>query len=226
MMKAVDQSKRRRVGRIGGRARMLLSAVALMGLVGCANEFGRKLASNDPLVGGSGSTPPPNPTLLAPPSNGPAQAQAVVRPPQLPSTFSAPGTVAVAGGETGTPDNGRDSLAARGVAPVVTVGNPEPASSNSTARLTPLSPGATAPASVGGAAANVRTFEEAQQFLKRYGVSWQRLDQEDDGRWQFQCSIPNPKSTNTNRTYGTDGPFSDPVSAMRAVLAKIEQQPR
>jgi hypothetical protein len=167
----------------------------------------------------------------------------------MPAAYTASGPAAVAGGEMATPENARDLRmagdavappvlpaggAARGVAPGVIVGNPEPAGTDSTSRLTPAAAGTLqplgapmpAPPPPGTAAANVRTFDEAQQFLKQHGVNWQRLDMEDDGRWKYECSIPNPANSRMNRTYQTSRPFPDPLSAIRAVITQIEQVPR
>ncbi|MHB1423413.1 MAG: hypothetical protein ACYC3I_09520 [Gemmataceae bacterium] len=199
--------------------------------VGCESGFGSR-RQGDPLLGiQTPATPQPAP--IPPSSTPPAQASAGQVPP-LPATYSAPGTVPVAGGETATPENGRDlrmttsplsptslptSGAARGVAPAVTVGNPEPVPpAGTTANL------ATSPPL--GAASNIRTFDDAQRYLKQRGVSFQRFEMEEDGRWKFECSIPNPANPKIGKTYVTNTKFSDPLSAMQAVIGQIEQSPR
>ena len=240
-MNPVDQSRRRRFGPIGGRGRLLLSAVALMGLAGCESGFGSKSA-NDPF---NGFHAPPPPTPVSAPGDVPGQAAATTdRVPPLPSSYTAAGSAAVAGGETATPESARilripsdtnspvgqlAGGAARGAAPSVTVGSPEPATPGTTAHLVPMSGGSPqttgATTQVIGPAATVRTFEEAQQFLKLHNVNWQRLDMEDDGRWKFECSAPNPRNASMNTTYRTNRPFPDPLSAIRAVIVQIEQRP-
>lgn len=230
-MNPKDLSRRRRIRPSGGRGCVLLSAAALLLFVGCEGTLGKRLQANDPLLGSH--APPPNPAPIPPPNNTATQAAAATEQiPPLPSSISAPGTAAVAAGEMATPESGRElritggaaappgqltGSSARGAAPVVSVGTPEPATPGSTSRL---------PAAAPTTVANIRTFEDAQQFLKQHGVTWQRLDGEDDGRWQFQCSIPNPKTPNTSRIFKTDGPCADSLAALRAVIAKIEQQPR
>ncbi|HTU92519.1 MAG TPA: hypothetical protein VMF69_20730 [Gemmataceae bacterium] len=169
----------------------------------------------------------------------------------MPSSYTAAGTVPVASGETATPENPReirmagDTLppasvpsagAARGAAPAVSVGNPEPAASGTAANLvpTPISGGlgmptpvpvpALAPSPAGESAANIRTYEDAQRFLKQHGVTWQRMSGDGD-EWQFTCGIPNPSNPRVNKTYQTSKPFPDLLSAMRAVITQIEQTP-
>lgn len=241
-MNPVDQSRRRRFRLIGGRGWQPLLAVVLIVLSGCESLGTRQQA--DPMLGIHAPSSP----VSAPNAPTPPMAQAAAeRTPPLPASYTAPGPAAVAVGETATPENARDLRmagdavappvlpaggAARGVAPGVTVGNPEPAGTDSTSRLTPaavgtLQPmGAPTPPPPGSTAANVRTFDEAQLFLKQHGVNWQRLDMEDDGRWKYECSIPNPTNSRMNRTYQTSRPFPDPLSAIRAVITQIEQAPR
>ncbi len=113
------------------------------------------------------------------------------------------------------------------------MGNPEPAATDSTSRSAPVPVANGALQQLGvstpvptfvGTAANIKTFDEAQQFLKQRGVSWQRLDMEEDGRWKFECSLR--KSANVNSHYVPDTSFPDPLSAIRAVIAKIEKDAR
>jgi hypothetical protein len=75
---------------------------------------------------------------------------------------------------------------------------------------------------VSGSAANLRTYEDAQQFLQQLHVSWQRLDME-DGQWKFECGVPNPSNPRLNRHYATSKAFPDPLSAIREVIAQIEK---
>jgi hypothetical protein len=209
---------------------LLLFSLSLCGAAGCESGFGSRQQS-DPLLG-IHAAPKPLEQSSAP-SN--ALAQATSGPiPAMPSSYSAPSTAPVAGGETATPEHPRDlrmagsstspanapsAGAARGTAPVVSVGNPEPA------------PAAAAAASLtnqpiplpGGSAATIRTYEDAQQFLKQQRVSWQRLDME-DGQWKFECGVPNPSNPQINRHYATSRAFPDPLSAIREVITQIEKK--
>ncbi len=197
--------------------------------VGCESGFGSKQLS-DPLLG---VNPSPKPVASASTPNSTATVQATSGPlPPMPSSYTAPGTAPVAGGETATPENPRPlrmaadtgspapvqtTGAARGAAPAVTVGNPEVAPAGNTANFTkPQTP------TPSGSAANIRTYEEAQQFLKQQRVSWQRLDME-DGQWKFECGIPNPSNPRMNRHFATSRAFPDPLSAMREVITQIEK---
>jgi hypothetical protein len=200
---------------------------------GCESGFGSKHLG-DPLLGINAA--PKSPASSSTPSNT-ATAQATSGPvPPLPSSYTSPGTAPMAVGETATPENPRplrmaaDTVspaavpvagAARGAAPAVTVGNPEPAPApapaSTTANLT--KPPVPLPS---GSAANIRTYEEAQQFLKQQRVSWQRLDME-DGQWKFECGVPNPSNPRMNRHYATSRAFPDALSAMREVITQIEK---
>jgi hypothetical protein len=230
-MNPVDQSRRRRVRRIDGRVGRWIATAALLFLAGCEGLNGKKFSEHDPFLG---SSTPPNPTPVAGPGIRPEQSTATSTTngsiPPLPSSMSAPGTAALASGETGTPEPARDMRltggAARGVAPNVSMGSPEPAATGTTSRMTATSGATTPPATFSGSAASVRSFEDAQQFLKRQHVAWQRLDMEDDGSWTYTCSVPLPSNPHTNRTYKTTQTFSDPLAAIRAVLTQIEQNSR
>ncbi len=198
--------------------------------VGCESGFGSKQLG-DPMLGISSSPKPPVTAPSAPSNTAVTQATSGPLPP-LPSTYSAPGTAPMASGETATPENpralrmtadaaapvtGQAAGAARGAAPAVTVGNPEVAPAAATANFTktPTPP-------ISGPVANLRTYEEAQQFLQQRHVSWQRLDME-DGQWKFECGVPNPSNPRMNRHYATSRAFPDPLSAMREVIAQIEK---
>jgi hypothetical protein len=82
-----------------------------------------------------------------------------------------------------------------------------------------------APPPPGGGAANIRTYEDAQLFLKQHAVNWQRLSG-DEGEWKFACGIPNPSNPRINTTYQTSRSFPDYLSAIREVIAEIEQKAR
>jgi hypothetical protein len=241
-MNPIDQSGRSNTRPSGGRGRLLLSAVVLIVLAGCESGFGSK-REGDPLVGIHGS---PAPVPVTGTTNNPTAKASAGPIPQLPASYNAPGTAPMAGGDTATSENARDlrmttdtvtpaSLpsagAARGVAPGVTVGNPEPAQPGTTSNLaTPpvvggLGTAASAPPPPGGGAANIRTYEDAKRFLDQHGVNWQKLSG-DEGEWKFACGIPNPSNPHINKNYETKKPFPDYLSAMRAVIAQIEETPR
>jgi hypothetical protein len=225
---------------------MLLPATVLMALAGCESGSGAK--QGDPFLGFQRSAMS-NATAGA----GAASAQmASDNAPPLPATHALTSQAALAAGTTPAPDNPRDlrigsapvvpaSLpsggTARGAAPGgAMLHEPEPVP-ETTARLTPVattdaavqrtaasSPVAVAPpAATGG-----MSFEQAQQILKQYGVTWQRLETwGDKGQWKFRCSVPNPRQPNVQRTYETTKPLPyDPLSAVRAVLNQIEQERR
>jgi hypothetical protein len=84
---------------------------------------------------------------------------------------------------------------------------------------------APAPPPPGGTAANIRSYEDAQLFLKQHAVNWQKLSV-DEGEWKFACGIPNPSNPRVNTNYQTDKPFPDYLSAIRAVIVQIEQASR
>lgn len=238
----MEPSRRSRPQPRSGRGHRLLWVAALLALAGCESGFGSRL-KNDPMLGIS--TPPaPVPAPTAP-STSPALASSGPLPP-LPATYTTPGTVAVAGGETATPENPHNlritgdpvapasvpgTGAVRGTAPGVTVGHPEPTQVGAVSKLAapPNSGGlgATPPtsATLSASAANIQTYEDAQRYLKQHGVNWQRLSG-DEGEWKYSCGIPNASNPHLSRTYQTKRAFPDPLSAIRAVIGEIEQTPR
>jgi len=245
-MNPMDQSRRRRSRPIGGRGCLLLSSVALMVMAGCESLASRQ--QPDPLLG---IRNPPQPVVSpGSPASTPTQTAAAELAPPLPATYSAPGPAALTSGEAATTEQGRDlritgdtstttslpgNAAARGVAPSITVGTPVAATSGSTSHLVPVptSGAAVRPIGVstaapppGSAAANIQTFEEAQQFLVQHGVDCQHLEKVDNGWWKFDCSAPNPRNPSVRRTYETKGSFPDYLSAIRAVIVKMEETPR
>jgi hypothetical protein len=209
----------------------LVCCSLLFGLAaGCESNFVTR-QQGDPLLGIHAA--PKSVESPSAPSNATAQATSGPIPP-MPSSYAATGTAPVAGGETATSENPRNlrmagdpvapasvpsAGAARGAPPTVRVGNPEPAPTVGTTANLAASPVSSA------SAANIRTYEEAQQFLQQHRVTWQRMSQ-DDGEWKFACGIPNPSNPHVNKTYQTSKPFPDLLSAMRAVIAQIEQAPQ
>lgn len=241
-MNPMDQSRRGRFQPLGGRGCLLLFALSLGAWTGCEGTSGGR-RQGDPMLGFQ----PPSAPAPAPsdPGNAGAVASSGSIPP-LPASYTTPGTVPVAGGETATPENVRDlrmttdtavpaspqgTAAARGSAPAITVGNPEPAPTGVIANATmppassvagPAAPPPPPPASKG---VNIQSYEDAQRYLKQHGVNWQRLSG-DEGEWKFACGIPNPSNPRMNKTYQTSRAFPDDLSAIRAVIAEIEQASR
>ncbi|HWG46856.1 MAG TPA: hypothetical protein VN688_29100 [Gemmataceae bacterium] len=238
-MNPIARSRRQGSRPTGYRGRLMLMAAALAALAGCESGYGAR--QGDPFVG---IRAPAMPSPAAGTGTTPASTATAAVPP-LPGSVTSPALGVVAGGTTLTPENPRADLrmpapqvvpvsspgAARGLAPSSAVlGEPEPASqASSSLRPVPSVPSGgfqQTGASVPGAAAtsSVMTFEQAQQFLKKRGVAWQRLETlGDQGQWRFRCSIPVPNQK-INHTYETVSPFPyDPLTAIRAVISQIEQ---
>jgi hypothetical protein len=214
-----------------------LPVVALLPLAGCESGFGAR-QSGDPLVG---IHAPPMPAQSTGGSAASTQT-ATNTPPSLPASISVPNQAALASGTKQTPDNPRDLRIA--TPPVVPVSSPggaasgnvrvdEPVPIPETTSKTMSAPTAsTGMPPTGGAAVPPppgasMTFEEARQYLERRGAVWQRLETRGEGQWAFQCSLPIPGQKNLNRTYETQAPLPrDPLSAIRAVIDKIEKDQR
>jgi hypothetical protein len=248
-MSPVDESRRRRPRPAARRITPLLSAAVLLALAGCQGDYGTK--QGDPFLGVHAPATPAPVTGAGSSTATPAQTTSTTVPP-LPGAYAATSPAALASNTTPTPDSPRSlrigdapvvpaSLpspgAVRGAAPGgAMLGDPQPVP-EVTSRLAPVAntdpalqrtaatppvPAAVPPAASSGGS---MTFEQAQQYLRQRGVVWQRLETWGDrGQWKFQCSMPIPGSTNMNRTYVTDTPLpSDPLTAVRAVLDKIEK---
>jgi hypothetical protein len=243
-MNPIDRSRRQRSRLTGCRSLLGLMAAALIGLAGCETGYGAR--QGDPFVGIRAPALPSTPA-----ETGAASAQATsAGVPPLPASHTPPVLSALAGGTTLTPENPRADLrmtapqvvpvsspggAARGVAPSTAVlGEPE-AAGQSTSSLRPVAvaapnagfqqTGAASPAAPATPSVGAMTFEETQQYLKKQGVVWQRLETVGDGQWRFRCGIPVPNKP-INHTYETIAPFPyDPLTAMRAVISQLEQGP-
>jgi hypothetical protein len=230
-MKRLDKLTRRKPRSASRRWGSLVSAAALLAMAGCQNGYGSK---SDPLFGSQ------RPQMQAPPTG-----QAASNVPPVPATHSGTTPAAMAGGATPTPDNPRDLRmdvapivptsqqgggAVRGLAPSpVQLGDPQPAPEATSSNVKPIADPSFQRASAASGASlaptGSLTFEQVQQYLKQRGVVWQRLETVgNQGQWKFQCSLPLPGGKNMNRTYMTDGPLpTDPLTAVRAVLDKIEK---
>jgi len=211
--------------------------VALFLLAGC--DGNHLTQQGDPFLGMHAAPMPAGPS-----GNGSAGTPtAGGSPPPLPGSIAVPSQAALASGTTQAPEDPRNlrmeappvmpvsspSGAARGVAPgAVHVESPVPIPEETSNRMpVPIAQGGLqqtgAAASPPSPAATITTLEQAQQFLKQRGVVWQRLDG-DREQWKFQCSLPNPGRPNINRTY--ESKAADPLSAVRAVIDKIEKDQR
>ncbi len=232
-MRPVDQTRRRRHWPAG----LLLPVVVLLALGGCESGFGAR-QGGDPLLG---IHAPPTPAQSVGDDAASTRAAANTLPP-LPASPSVPNQAALASGTKQTPDDPRHELRIT-TPPVVPVSSPGGAPGtvrvdgpvpipDSTSRTMPVPPAASAgtrppSGAVAPPPASITTFEEAQQHLKRLGVVWQRLDEVGPEQWKFQCSLPISGQKNLNRTYETQTPLPrDPLSAIRAVIDKIEKDQR
>lgn len=223
--------------------RLPASALVLLILAGCE---GNHLVQSDPFFG-----PQAAPKPVASAGGGAAAQTAGGAVPPLPGSISVPNQAALAGGTTQAPDDPRrmridappvvpvssPAGAARGVAPGnVQVESPIPIPDSTSNRApVPIAQGGLQQTGAAGssaappaAAGATMTFEQAQQALKQRGVVWQRLETSgDQGQWTFQCSRPIPGQKNIYRTFETKGPLPyDGVSAMRAVLKTIDEEPQ
>lgn len=225
-------------------SRILHSALILFVVAGCEAPYGFK---GDPLTGNMPTHPAP--LQFAGGASGPtATPTASASVPPLPSSHTETSPAVLASGNPklaeaasdlrlgGAPASLSSNSAARGASPNgVVLDGPEPVP-QSTSRLTPTAPmptprlqpiaastpTATAPPA---SAAEALTFEQAQALLRSWGVTWQRLETwGEKGQWRFRCSLPIPNRPNLNKTYETASPLpSDPLTAIRAVIEKIEQ---
>lgn len=230
------------------RRRILHSALLLLAVAGCEAPYGFK---GDPLTGNMPANPAPLQFAGGTAGGGKATPGAMAGVPPLPASHEAGNQAVLASGIKAPPEAASDlhiagdsagpanGGAARGASPTgVVLDGPQPVP-QSTSRLTPIAPmsgsrlqpiaaSGAAPPSTAASAGDALTFEQAQAKLKQWGVTWQRLETwGDKGQWRFRCSRPIPNSSNLNKTYETASPLpSDPLTAIRAVIDKIEQENR
>jgi hypothetical protein len=231
------------------RWRWLLPAAVATALIGCTGDYGFK---GDPFLGGQAANAPQ--LQYTPGTSGSPSAQtAAGQVPPLPATHSLTSAAALAGGTTPTPEIPRDLRisggvpivpasmpgggTARGAAPggVLEAPQPVPESTSNLPSVAPTDPqfqrtAASSPAIAASSTSPTAalTFEQAQQILKQYGVTWQRLETVgDQGQWKFRCSIPNPANRSVNRWYETTRPLPyDPLTAVRAVIDQLQKEQR
>lgn len=175
-------------------------------LAGCS---GSTRLPNDPLNGGGPALAatdkaPPVPVAAAAGTPGPLPALAAPA-----STTSAaalaPGAMPQRGGQ--------------GAGGAVSLSRPQPIAGDSNpARLQPMTP-----VTLTGGSGGVSSIDRGLETLKARGVKGFRLDlQPDTGQWRCICSIP--KVGTIKQTYSTSA--GDALSAVRAVIEKVEQENR
>ncbi len=218
-----------------GRTILGLAVLGSLLLTGCLTEDPRMSRGGqhyDPLRGGAPvapagrESPPPGPLPPSPSApHGPATSSltgtSTTSPAALASGSFSPldpsrslqiGDVRPA---TAPPAGGGGEWKGQGdAAPAPRPERPDPAVTPVTARG--------ALASLGGSAAHVTTFEQAQALLAARGVTWQSLQTwGDEGEWQFSCRIPKPQNPHIARRY--EARARDPIAAVRAVLEEIDR---
>lgn len=62
-------------------------------------------------------------------------------------------------------------------------------------------------------------WHQLQATLASRGVAWQRLDRIADGRWEFECFLPDPFNPDRGRGYRAVG--DTPLAALQAVADQI-----
>lgn len=253
-MNPVEFSRRSKLRPGVRHATLLLPAAVWLALSGCENNYAQRQV--DPFMGihassipgppspatGSGGAAATQTASVGLPGTHTMTSPAALAGGNLPAPESPRGDLRMDVAPV-VPASLPGGAAARGAAPSgVQVGGPEPVP-ESTSRIASLpaaggggfqpvgavTPGTPTPAAsvpLTTPVANM-SFEEAQKYLKQRGVIWQRLETwGDQGQWKFQCSLPIPGSPNINRTYVTDPLPSDPLTAVRIVLDKIEKDQR
>jgi hypothetical protein len=85
----------------------------------------------------------------------------------------------------------------------------------------PAGSGSRQPVQPTGWTGNALSREQAWEQLRARGVTWQQLDRHGD-QWRLQCSVPNPTNPNASRFY--EAVAADEVSAIWAVIEKIDGQ--
>lgn len=192
-------------------------------LLGCAND--RRVASNDPLVGGpalptGGASPSRQPVANRPlpplPGPSPATSTAALAAAPQPRPLDPTHDLRIGRTPTGMPTSGNGQGAGNGGGTVLQPPQPLPE------QVKPSNPTGidNAVATAGGRLTN---YEQAQAQLAARGVKWQRLEQAGPtGDWRFTCSLPGREKANVNRTYEATGP--DHLTAIQRVLEKIQAE--
>lgn len=72
-------------------------------------------------------------------------------------------------------------------------------------------------------ASNTETYEQLQERLRDYGVTWQRLRTNgSSGSWIFECGIPEQSDPNQERNFQAQAVGPNGLAAIRAVLTLLE----
>jgi hypothetical protein len=97
---------------------------------------------------------------------------------------------------------------------------PEPPTRGSAAPPPPSSAGFVVPAGGPGA---VQTIDQGLKALEQRGARGFRLEfQRDPAQWRCSCSVPNRQNPAYKQTYDTTA--ADPLSAVRAIVERVERE--
>jgi hypothetical protein len=70
------------------------------------------------------------------------------------------------------------------------------------------------------------TFEQLQQQLQDYGVTYQMLKTNGNGTWTFICSIPDPARSGQEDHFKAEATGPNGLAAIRAIFPEIEAHRR
>lgn len=197
------------MGRFSESRRVL--AVAALVVAGCVGD---KPDSNrpDPLTGLPKRVPPAERAVSS--TFNPQRNDAAVLASANPRAEGVSG-LGIRDGRAPEPDRSVQNTAWTGTE---SRGGPAPAAGAKLGAAPPSNGGA-APVTAGGV--RVRTFEEAQQFLKARGVRWQELQTTGENEWKFSCSIPNRNNPSSVRNYEARDGYG--LLAMQKVIDQISR---
>ncbi len=210
----------------GGRIVGMLCLLAPL-LSGCGGSAAPK-TGQDPLVG---LNAPPIPKEVTPTAKGPLQPVPALTAPSAATSPAALATGAVptleSDREMRIPSGSDPAAAWRGQSPTgVTLSHPVASHDSGPERsLTPVpAVGPLAPAS--GSSAATGSIDQMMHFLEGRGVKGFRLEMSrETGQWRCTCSIPERENPSYKHTYDTqETAATDPQSALRAVVEKIERE--
>jgi hypothetical protein len=71
------------------------------------------------------------------------------------------------------------------------------------------------------ASTQINTIEEGQQILGSLGVKWSRLEQIENGHWQYTCALSGSPNSSQVKQYSAHHP--DQIQAMRAVVEQVQR---
>jgi hypothetical protein len=200
----------------GRRGALTACALLLAFLAGCgggATGKGSRMGAGDPLAG------PVKPVATAGVSIGaPTGGVPPVPAPSGPTTTAglATGTVpsfnAGRPGPSAPPSGWREPGAPK-------LGAPVPPTRGSAA---PSIPSPSGPVVLAGGGGGVQTIDQGVKALELRGARGFRLElQRETGQWRCSCSVPNRQNPASRQTYDTTA--ADPLSAVRAVVERVER---